>query len=83
VNQTRSYGLETCPTKYLILCTHSQVAKDDLDVLFRQHGTIVDIKLLDKGPHVYAFVEYEKQDSAVEAYEKYSNSLLLDFKAAN
>lgn len=36
--------------------------------MFREHGHIVDIKILDKGPHVYAFVEYDKIEDAKEAY---------------
>lgn len=30
----------------------------------------MDIKVLDKGPHVYAFVEYSKIGDAEEAYKE-------------
>ncbi|CAD8193502.1 unnamed protein product [Paramecium octaurelia] len=45
-----------------------KVQKDDLEELFKQYGQITEIKVLDKGPHVYAFVEFEKVEKAIEAF---------------
>ncbi|CAD8129127.1 unnamed protein product [Paramecium sonneborni] len=47
-----------------------KVQKDDLDELFKQQGQITEIKVLDKGPHVYAFVEFEKVEKVIEAFNR-------------
>lgn len=39
-----------------------------------------DIKIIDKGRHVYAFVEFTNIGDAEEAYREYNHHNILDYK---
>ena len=47
-----------------------KIGKEDLNQLFRPYGDIVDIKVIDKGRFVYAFVEFSQLGDAEEAYRE-------------
>lgn len=49
-----------------------KVTTEDLNSVFRAYGEIVDMKIIDKGRHVYAFVEFSSIGDAEEAFREYS-----------
>lgn len=55
------------------------MTQEDINNVFRAYGEIVDIKIIDKGRHVYAFVEFGNIGDAEEAYREYyfSNYFLI------
>lgn len=50
--------------------------------MFRAYGEIVDMKIIDKGRHVYAFVEFASIGDAEEALREYQVPYNVDSKTS-